>query len=229
MSEQVRQMFADISDKYDDMNRIITMGMDQGWRKKLVEISGAKFGDSILDCASGTGDLAIEFKKKVGTTGKVIATDFCAEMLDYIEPKAKKNNFDIEVEQADVMNLRFSDNSFDVASISYGIRNVDDPIKGLDEMARVVKPGGVVMVLETGQPSGLMKIGYKLHGKLVIPLIGAIYAGNRQAYKYLPETASKFPYGNKFIELMKATNKFSETKAYPMFFGVSYIYLGRVK
>jgi len=103
MSEEVRVMFSEISESYDKMNDLFTFNMHNGWKKKLVKLTGAKSGDKVLDCASGTGDLAFEFKKVVGDSGKVLATDFCDDMLKYVEPKGKKLNLDVEVEFADVL------------------------------------------------------------------------------------------------------------------------------
>jgi len=229
MSEQIRQMFSDISQDYDKMNDILSFRLHHLWRKNVVKFAELKPDFKVLDCASGTGDLAIEFKMKLNQQSEVIATDFCKEMLDFIEPKAKKANVDLNVQIADVMNLQFEDNYFDIASISFGIRNVDEPIIGLKEMARVVKSNGKVIILETGQPSGLNKLFYNIYGKYIMPMLGNIFAKNKSAYTYLPQTASKFPYGDEFVKLMQKTNSFSEIAYYPQTFGVSYIYVGIVK
>ena len=229
MSEKVRQMFANISGKYDLLNSIISLGTHKSWRRKAVKYSEAAEGMSVLDCACGTGDFAFEYKKAVGDGGKVIATDFCNEMLTFIPNKIVKNNLQIDFEQADVMNLRFGDNSFDIACIGFGIRNVDNPEKGLSEMARVVNNGGKVVVLETGQPpKGLFGILYKIFSNVYIPLAGLVFAGNLGAYRYFKETASKFPFGNEFVDIMKSTNLISEVNVYPQIMGVSYIYVGTV-
>ena len=229
MSEDVRVMFSKISKDYDKMNDVLSFNMHNGWKKRLVELSKVKTGDNVLDCASGTGDLAILFKQVVGEKGDVIATDFCNDMLKYAEPKAEKLNLKIKSELADVMNLQFEDNAFDVSSISYGIRNVDDTVVALKEMARVIKPGGKIAVLETGQPSKLLRPIYYLVTRWGMPLMGRILAKEKSAYKYLAETASKYPYGKEFIGIMESTGKFEDCKAYPQFFGASYIYIAKVK
>lgn len=229
MSEEVRTMFAEISGKYDFMNTMLTFGMHHAWRRKAVRLSKAAAGMSVLDCASGTGDLALEFKKAVGAQGLVVATDFCQEMLDFIQPKAQEQQLDVRVELADAMNLHYADNSFDIASISYGIRNVDEPVVALGEMARVVKSGGTLVIIETGNPEGLLYFFYKLYNKYIVPLMGKVFAGNSSAYTYLPETASRFPYGKKFLELLRQTGRIDEAQSYPLFFGASYIYIARVK
>lgn len=229
MSEQIRQMFSDISQDYDKMNDILSFRLHHLWRKNVVKLAELKPDFKVLDCASGTGDLAIEFKANLSQLSEVIATDFCQEMLDFIEPKAQKANVDLKVQTADVMNLPFENAYFDIASISFGIRNVDEPVVGLKEMARVVKSNGKVIILETGQPRGINKLFYNVYGKYIMPMLGNIFAKNKTAYTYLPTTAAKFPYGEEFVKLMKQTNAFAEISYYPQTFGVSYIYVGVVK
>ena len=151
--EIIKSMFSKVAANYDKANSILSVGIHHLWRKKLVYLSSAKPGQSVLDCATGTGDLAIEFKKAVGPEGSVIGTDFCAEMLAPAPSKALAENLEIKFEQADVTALQYADNYFDIVSISFGIRNVGNPLKALQEMARVTKPGGKVMVLEFGQMS----------------------------------------------------------------------------
>ena len=229
MSEDVRVMFSKISKDYDKMNDVLSFKMHNGWKERLIELSGAKKGDDVLDCASGTGDLAILFKQIVGQSGEVIATDFCNDMLKYAQPKAAKLDLKIKSELADVMNLQFEDNAFDVSSISYGIRNVDDTEVALKEMARVIKPGGNIAILETGQPPSYLRPMYYLVTRWAMPLMGRLLAKDESAYQYLAETASKYPYGKEFIDIMKKTGKFENCKAYPQFFGASYIYIAKVK
>lgn len=228
MSEKVRTMFADIADDYDRINSILSFGIHNAWRKKTVRESGAKPGDRVLDCATGTGDLAIEFKQNVGHEGYVKGTDFCKEMIEHAPEKAGKKSLAIDFEVADAMNLPYDDNTFDIASIAFGIRNVDDPVVSLSEMARVVKPGGRVVVLEFGQPRGLIRFPYQLYSRYIMPAIGGWISGNRDAYTYLPETSAKFPAGNKFLELMEKTGSYSECKAVKLTGGIAYLYVGTV-
>ena len=152
MSTEVRQMFSSIATRYDVTNEVMSLGIHRLWRRAAVRYSGAKPGDSVLDCATGTGDLALAFKRKVGTGGRVVGTDFCPEMLETAPQKASKAGLAVEFQVADAMALPFPDATFEVSSISFGIRNVDDPVKCLKEMARVVKPGGRVIVLVTEHP-----------------------------------------------------------------------------
>ncbi|MCH8568653.1 MAG: bifunctional demethylmenaquinone methyltransferase/2-methoxy-6-polyprenyl-1,4-benzoquinol methylase UbiE [Balneolales bacterium] len=228
MSEQVKQMFGSIADKYDLINTVLSFGIHHVWRKKAVKLTGAAEGQHVLDCATGTGDFAISFKKAVGASGVVIGTDFSAEMIKPAPSKASKKNLDIKFMVADAMDLPFEDERFDISSIAFGIRNVDDPEVCLKEMARVVKPGGKVIVLEFGQPYGLMKGPFTFYSKYVMPTVGGILSGNKQAYEYLPETSAKFPAGEKFTEMMKKTGVFTAQKFYPLQSGVAYIYIGTV-
>lgn len=229
MSEKVRNMFADIADDYDKINSILSLGVHSAWRKKTVEMSGAKPGDRILDCATGTGDLAFEFKKKVGHSGTVTGTDFCEEMIEHAPEKAEKKQLVVKFEVADAMNLPYEDKSFDVASIAFGIRNVDDPIQCLKEMARVVKKGGRVVILEFGQPDGLIKYPYQFYSRYVMPTVGGWISGNKDAYTYLPETSATFPAGRAFLDLMDKTDKFREKKSASLTGGIAYVYVGTVK
>jgi len=228
MSEKVKSMFADIADDYDRINGILSFGVHNAWRKKTVLESGAKPGDRVLDCATGTGDLAIEFKQTVGHEGYVLGTDFCKEMIEHAPEKADKMKLVVDFEVADAMNLPYKDNSFDIASIAFGIRNVDDPLVCLKEMSRVVKPGGRVVVLEFGQPKGVVRIPFKIYSKHVMPAIGGFLSGNREAYTYLPETSAKFPAGDKFLDLMKEAGTFSNEKGVSLTGGIAYVYIGTV-
>jgi demethylmenaquinone methyltransferase/2-methoxy-6-polyprenyl-1,4-benzoquinol methylase len=228
MSEEVRSMFASIADKYDTVNSVLSLGVHHRWRKKAVRWSGAAPGDSVLDCATGTGDLAISFKSVVGTSGKVIGTDFCAEMMETAPAKSEKAGYAITYEVADVLDLPYKDDSFDISSISFGIRNTDDPLKCLQEMSRVVRSGGRVVVLEFGQPKGLMKVPYTLYQKYWMPFIGGILSGNREAYVYLPRTSAAFPAGKEFISLMEKANVFTKCEARKLTGGIAYVYIGTV-
>ena len=144
VSTQVRTMFAGIAKSYDRGNQILSLGLHHRWRAAAVRLSGAKPGDRVLDCATGTGDLALAFHRAVAPTGEVVATDFCAEMLDLARAKAERERRPVRFEAADVMRLPYAEGAFAVSAIAFGIRNVDDPGLSISEMARVVKPGGSV-------------------------------------------------------------------------------------
>ena len=226
MSVEVRDMFASIARRYDAANEVLSLGVHKAWRRAAVRISGARPGHRVLDCATGTGDLALEFKREVGQEGEVIGTDFCAEMLESAPGKARRAGLEVRFAVADALALPYPDASFDVASIAFGIRNVDDPLRCLREMSRVVKPGGSVVVLEFGQPRGAFGALFRTYSKTVMPLIGGALTGNRAAYRYLPRTAAAFPAGDRFLALMAESRAFSRSEAHPLTFGTAYVYRG---
>lgn len=228
MSEKVRNMFADIADDYDRVNGILSFGVHHLWRNETVLQSGVRPGDKVLDCATGTGDLAIAFKRAVGMDGEVLGTDFCREMIEHAPEKAADLGLNVAFEVADAMNLPYEDNRFDIASIAFGIRNVDDPVQALREMGRVVRSGGRVMVLEFGQPKGLLRVPYRWYSQHVMPAVGGWLSGNREAYTYLPKTSAAFPAGQAFLDLMVEAGVFSQSRATPLTGGIAYVYVGTV-
>jgi demethylmenaquinone methyltransferase/2-methoxy-6-polyprenyl-1,4-benzoquinol methylase len=221
-------MFATIAPKYDRANRVLSLGIDQSWRRKAVKASKAAQGSQVLDLATGTGDLAFRFEKKVRPAGQVTGTDFCEPMLVVARTKAAKRRSTTTFDVADAMDLPFPDSAFDIASIAFGIRNVDDPVKALREMRRVVRPGGRVVVLEFGQPTGLWGGMYRIYARRVMPLLGGWITGQRGAYEYLPRTAAAFPAGDRFLALMDQAGGWSSRTARPLTGGVAYLYVGVV-
>lgn len=229
MSEKVNKMFSEVAEYYDVMNNLITFGMHKSWKKKLVALCGLQSGNSAIDLATGTGDVAINLKVIVGKNGRVVSLDFNKEMLEILKQKDKKNNYGLEITQGDALNLNYKDNEFDASTISYGIRNVDDPMQCLKEMARVVKTNGRVVILETGQANGLLTPLIAIYQKGIIPIMGKIIANQYKNYYYLPDTASKFPSGDRFVKIMEESQQFSKIEAHKLMFGVSYLYVGMVR
>jgi demethylmenaquinone methyltransferase/2-methoxy-6-polyprenyl-1,4-benzoquinol methylase len=222
-------MFSDIASRYDRANSVLSFGIHHLWRRATVAASGVRAGSSVLDCATGTGDLALAFKRAVGPTGRVVGTDFNADMLSYAPAKAQQHGLDVAFEVADAMHLPYADATFDAASISFGIRNVDDPRVALADMARVVKPGGKVVVLEFGQPRGIMGMLYGMYSRYVIPFIGGLITGNRKAYEYLPTTAAAFPCREAFTDLMTSTGRLTNCTYRELTGGIAFLYVGTVK
>jgi len=213
-------MFASISARYDRANQVLSAGVHHRWRREAVRWSGAGAGDAVLDCATGTGDLAIAFRK---SGARVVATDFVPEMLAIARTKAP----DIEFRLADVTALPYDDASFDVASIAFGIRNVADPAKGLAEMARVVRPGGRVMVLELGSPANpLFRALYDTYRRHALPRVGGVLTGQRGAYEYLETSSADFPCGDAFVQLMRSSGRFASIEYRALTFGIAYLYRG---
>ncbi len=224
-SEKIKSMFKTVAAKYDRANNILSVGIHHLWRKNLVEWSGAQNGADILDCATGTGDLAIEFKKVVGREGSVIGSDFCPEMLDNAPQKTAALGLEIKFETADVTALPYADQQFDVVSISFGIRNVQDPMLALREMARVCKPGGRVMILEFGQPSiPLVREMYQFYSEKALPYLGGFITGNTSAYKYLQASSARFPCGHDFLDLVRASGAYSSSEFRKFSLGVCFAY-----
>jgi demethylmenaquinone methyltransferase/2-methoxy-6-polyprenyl-1,4-benzoquinol methylase len=228
MSAQVRDMFAAIASRYDTGNQVLSFGIHRYWRWVAVKSGALRGGEKVLDCATGTGDLAMAFRTAVGPQGSVKGTDFCKEMLDLAPQKARDAGLDISYEVADAMNLPYADGTYDVASISFGIRNVDDPVKCLTEMARVVKKGGRVVVLEFGQPQGFFGVLFRFYSNVILPRIGGLISGNRSAYEYLNRTSAKFPSGDAFLKLMQQSGAYSSWSATSLTFGTAYVYVGVV-
>ena len=229
MSAEVQQMFATIARRYDTANDLLSLGVHKGWRRTAVRLSGAAPGQRVLDCATGTGDLALAFKRAVGPRGEVIGTDFCREMLEPAPAKAARAGLEVKFEVADALSLPYPAQRFDVASIAFGIRNVDDPLRCLRELSRVVVPGGRVVVLEFGQPQGAFGALFRFYSRAVMPLVGGLVTGNRSAYEYLPRTAAAFPAGERFIDLMREAGTFRSCAATPLLSGTAFVYLGVVR
>ncbi|HEX8254302.1 MAG TPA: bifunctional demethylmenaquinone methyltransferase/2-methoxy-6-polyprenyl-1,4-benzoquinol methylase UbiE [Thermoanaerobaculia bacterium] len=220
---KIRSMFAAISSRYDRTNTVLSGGIHHLWRRKAVRAANANAGDHVLDCASGTGDLAIAFRKAVGASGRVVGTDFVPEMLEIARTKTNE----VEFEVADVTRLPYADATFDISSISFGIRNVNDPRKGIAELARVVKPGGRVIVLEFGQPRNrAFNALYTFYNRHILPRIGGVLTGDRAAYTYLQTSAGRFPSGDAFVQLMRESAQFSSVECVPLTFGIAWLYRG---
>lgn len=223
-AQRVHGIFSDIAHRYDLANDVISFGVARFWRSKLVKLSKATSSSSVLDVATGTGDLALEFKK-TALRGEVVGVDFCANMLAPAPQKALERNLKVTFKQGDAMALEFSDESFEVVSIAYGLRNVSDPVVAVKEMARVLKSGGRLMILETGRSEmPLFAPLFNFYFAKIMPIFGGWLSGSKDAYKYLDASSKDFPYGKKLVELIQQTGSFKNVKAYPLFGGISYIY-----
>ena len=217
----VKKIFSSIAPRYDRANSLLTFGMDALWRKKLVRLSRVSEGMKVLDCATGTGRLAFCFAEKLKKNGQVFAVDFCEEMLKHIPKKNHKVHF----QKADIMELPFEDNTFDVVSIAWGLRNLSDIKKGLKEMARAAKPGGFLMILETGDEfHPLISPILHFYFKKIVPCLGGFITGQKEAYEYLFRSSLKFPSRGGLIEILRETKCFKKIICVPLLGGASFIY-----
>ncbi len=223
--EQVTQMFDSISNNYDGLNRVISFGIDIKWRKRVVALLKKKNPKSILDIATGTGDLAINLVE----TGaeKIVGLDISPGMLEVGKKKvaSKKLNETIEMIVGDSEKLPFSDNSFDAVTVAFGVRNFETLEKGLAEIYRVLKTKGTLVVLETSVPTKTpYKQGYHFHCKYILPLVGKLFSKDGSAYSYLSESAAVFPHGADFNNILRKIG-FIEVTNKPQTFGVASIYV----
>ena len=222
--QQIAKMFDTISNEYDDLNRVISFGIDIKWRKKVVQIISKKKPTNVLDIATGTGDLAINLTQT--DASQIIGLDISEGMLDVGRKKIAKKQLDntIEMVVGDSENLPFDNNSFDAITVAFGVRNFEHLEIGLAEILRVLKPKGLFVVLETSVPVNFpFKQGYYIYTKALLPLIGRLFSKDKSAYQYLSESASKFPYGQAFNNILNKTG-FINSTALPQTFGVATIY-----
>jgi demethylmenaquinone methyltransferase/2-methoxy-6-polyprenyl-1,4-benzoquinol methylase len=217
-------MFAAIAQHYDRLNSVLSFGLHHRWRWQAVRCSGIRPGAQVLDLCSGTADLALAFARHLHGEGYVMATDFCRAMLVRGVHKAIRQQAALAFALADAQCLPFCDTSFDCVSVAFGLRNVDCLALALCEMYRVLRPGGVALVLEFGQPQGMV-FGpvYRWYARHILPCLGGWVSGHSDAYTYLPRTAAVFPAGARFVSEVTAQG-FTNVQAQPLTGGVVYLY-----
>jgi demethylmenaquinone methyltransferase/2-methoxy-6-polyprenyl-1,4-benzoquinol methylase len=222
--EQVTQMFDNISESYDDLNRVISLGIDVKWRKKVVEIVSKNKPKQILDIATGTGDLVLMMASL--NPDRIVGLDISAGMLEVGKQKIAKAKLSKKIEMivGDSEEMPFDDETFDAITVSFGVRNFAHLDKGISEIARVLKPKGVLVILETSNPTKFpFKQGYKFYTNFILPIIGKIFSKDKVAYSYLSESANSFPFGEAFNNILQK-NGFTNTEDTPVTFGVATIY-----
>jgi demethylmenaquinone methyltransferase / 2-methoxy-6-polyprenyl-1,4-benzoquinol methylase len=184
-------MFDRIAGLYDRMNSVMTAGLHHAWRRRAADLAGVSAGSRVLDVATGTGDLALELAGRVGPAGTVVGVDFSERMLELA--RAKAGSLPIRFEVGNALALPFGDGEFDAATVGFGARNFADLDRGLEEMARVVRPDGRVVVLEITTPQRPpLSTFFSLWFDRLVPLFGRL-AGDAQAYSYLPNSVRRFP------------------------------------
>ena len=215
----VRVMFNDIAHKYDLLNDVLSLGTHRVWKKKFINIALKQNPKTALDCATGTGDIAFNLKKSC--TGKVVGIDFSQGMIDFALERARLNPLLVDFKVADIQNIPFQDKEFDIATISFGIRNVENLDLGLKELGRV---SNGVFVLEFGQPkNSFFRNLYFGMLRMYVPLFGLI-SKRKDAYEYLITSSEAFPSAENFVDIMKKNMTFKNYGHIPVFGGIAYIY-----
>ena len=223
--QQVEQMFDQIAPKYDFLNHFLSLGIDKLWRKKAVRILKTFKPEQVLDVATGTGDFAIE-TAKIGPR-EIIGFDLSEQMIRVGEAKVKRLKLDkmIHFRKGDSENMPFSDSSFDAITVAFGVRNFENLEKGLAEFRRVLKPGGLAVILEFSKPKYFpFKQFYRFYFFRILPFIGGLVSKDAAAYSYLPESVMAFPDDQDFLEILKKAG-FSSARQWRRTFGIATIYL----
>ena len=218
---QIKDMFNDISSRYDQINKMMTLTMDKNWRKTVYNLSMQDNPRKIIDIATGTGDIALCF---ANDDVEVIGVDNASMMLDLANEKITETpNIKFQLEDAE--NMSFKDNTFDAATVGFGVRNFEDLNQGLREIKRVLKHGKKLIILETAVPSFFVfRFGYFLYTKLIVPVLGRMIAKNQQAYQYLSTSAEHFPHGKEFKSILEKAG-FENIKIKSLSLGIVNIYV----
>ena len=223
----VESMFDSIAWRYDFLNHFLSFNIDRLWRRKAIKIiSGSYKSPFILDVATGTGDLAIAAMKL--NPSKIYGIDISAKMIEIGMEKVKRKGFagKIELIPGDSENIPFEENEFDVAMVAFGVRNFSNPLKGLAEMMRVIRQGGMIIVLEFSRPSAFpFKPVYNFYFRNILPVFGRLFSRDNAAYRYLPDSVMKFPDNEEFLKLLVQAGC-SDTHQVKLTGGVASIYTG---
>ena len=221
----IAAMFDRISPKYDALNHLLSLNIDKVWRKKTAKTVSSFFPKTILDLATGTADLAIELAKR-NPQAHIIGVDFSEKMLEIGKAKIAKQGLDsqIELQWGNATSLPFEDNSFDTVTVAFGVRNFEDLSKGLSEIRRVLKPGGLAFILEFSMPENFpIKQAYRLYFKHILPKIGKWISKDAHAYSYLPESVERFPKPSDFLRTL-SDNGLIESSARHLGWGIATLY-----
>jgi demethylmenaquinone methyltransferase/2-methoxy-6-polyprenyl-1,4-benzoquinol methylase len=226
---RVRSMFASIAGKYDLLNHLLSLNIDKSWRTFTTRTVPPEAGVPVLDCCTGTADLALAYHKAGGGRSTVVGSDFCHEMLVIGNQKIGKAKAEgaVTLIEGDTQRLPLPDNTFGVVTVAFGLRNVADTVRGIDEMVRVARPGGKVAILEFSRPRGAI-LGrlYLAFFRHVLPKVGQTIAPNSyDAYSYLPASVLQFPDGREMLDLL-ASRGLTDLRQHPLTFGIATLYVG---
>lgn len=226
--KKVHDLFTRVAPNYDKMNDLISLGTQRRWRKDLFKKLNVQAGDFCLDLCCGTGDLTIGLAKQVGPSGDVIGLDFNEKMLEIADKKVRDLHLEKEIEltQADAMHLPYPDQSFDIVTIGFGLRNVPDANQVLKEVYRVLKPKGKFAILETSQPSNpVIKLGWTWYFKL-FPQFAKLLHSNVADYQYLSDTTHKFVSASQLKKMLEAVG-YQDVEVYKLNLGAGAIHIGK--
>lgn len=225
--QQVEEMFDSIAGRYDLMNRLFSAGVDMKWRKKAINLLKRIQPRIVLDMATGTGDMAI-LSCRLLNPEKVVGLDLSSEMLELGRKKIEKESLvsKIELLKGDAEAINFPDNSFDAVTVAFGVRNFENLENGLKELLRVLKPGGMLVILEFSKPNWGFKNIYNLYMGIVAPEVARWFRQNKEAYRYLNRSSNAFPDRSDFTAILNRVG-FSNIECKPLSFGICCIYSGR--
>jgi demethylmenaquinone methyltransferase / 2-methoxy-6-polyprenyl-1,4-benzoquinol methylase len=225
--ERIRAMFGSIAPRYDFLNRLLSLGIDKRWRRFAVGKIFVSGSGSVLDVATGTGDVALEIADQTPAGVSIVGVDFCKEMVDLGRVKVQESRHAgrISFEVAPCEDIPFSDKTFEAATIAFGIRNVVDRVKGLSEMHRVLKDGGRIVILEFSTPtSPIFRALYHFYFLKILPAIGGMFS-KHSAYQYLPDSVLEFPSRDTFKSMMSQVG-FRNVQHFDLTFGIATVYVG---
>ena len=227
--QRVQRMFASIAHRYDLLNHLLSLNIDKSWRSFTTRVAPPEPGIPVLDCCTGTADLALAYDRAAKGRSLIVGTDFCREMLEIGRGKVDKAGAEgrITLVEGDTQRLPVPSNTFGVVSVAFGLRNVRDTIRGIDELIRVARPGGKVAILEFSRPRGrLLGQLYLTFFRHLLPKIGQTLAPNADnAYEYLPKSVLEFPDGQAMLDLL-ASRGLTSLEHHPLTFGIATLYLG---
>jgi demethylmenaquinone methyltransferase/2-methoxy-6-polyprenyl-1,4-benzoquinol methylase len=224
--EQVERMFDNISPSYDLLNRLFSLGVDQGWRRKVMRLVAREPVQHLLDVATGTADLAILASKRVP---KVTGVDISEGMLSHGRTKVARRGLTerVMLKRADSAELPFAEGTFEAVTVAFGVRNFEELEKGIGEMRRVLTPNGRLFVLEFSKPRNSLLGGlFRFYFHRVMPFVGRLISKDKAAYTYLPKSVDAFPEGGDFLRIMQATG-LKDCEARPLTGGIATLYIGR--
>lgn len=224
--DAIKSMFGSIAAGYDRANTVLSLGIHKFWKKKLIAMSKIAAGQRVLDCAAGTGDIALIVKQALGDKVQVVAADFCEPMLRLAPRKFAAIASRPSLAVADAMRLPFADGSFDRITIGFGVRNIYDLKQAVREFERMLSPGGLLCILEFGTPivPGWRQV-FRFYSTHVLPLVGGVVGGSRSAYRYLEKSSSTFPSGEEFSRFVRNNSGFSLQNMCALSGGVAFIYI----